>query len=143
MALKRTKKNRRNKRGRGDGFQTLYPNLPSRGSKEIEKHILEEAEALSSINDKDGYIFGGPNVIEDYEPIKKGKEKENIQLIIDNNYFPKPRKTVNFQLKEFPNIPTRRKRLNSKSLNPVRVSKGQLGAGTRKRRRLLRTKKRH
>lgn len=143
MVLKRTRKNRRNKRGRGDGFQTLYPSLPSRGSREIEKHVLDEAESLGSIYDTNGYIFGGPNVIEDYEPIKKGKEKENIKLIIDDDYFSKPSKGVSFNFKGLPNIPKRTKRLNSKSLNPVKVNPWQLGAGTRKRRRLLRTKKRH
>ena len=142
MVLKRTRKNKRNKRGRGDGFQTLYPNLPSRGSREIEKHVLDEAEPLGSINDTDGYIFGGPNVIEDYEPIKKGREKENIKLIIDDDYFPRPQ-GVSFNFKGLPNIPKRTKRLNSKSLNPVKVNPWQLGAGTRKRRKFRRTKKRY
>ena len=143
MVLKRTRKNRRNKKGRGDGFQTLYPSLPSRSSREIDKLILEEAEALTPMDNKNGYIFGGPNVIEDYEPIKKGREKENIKLIIDDDYFSRPNKGVSFNFKGLPNIPKRTKRLNSKSLNPVKVNPWQLGAGTRKRRKFRRSKKRH
>ena len=143
MVLKRTRKNRRNKKRRGDRLQTLYPSLPSRVSREIEKHVLDEAESLGPINDTNGYIFGGPNVIEEYEPIKKEKEKENIKLIIDEDYFSKPSKGVSFNFKGQPNIPKRTKRLNSKSLNSVKVNPWQLGAGTRKRRKFRRTKKRY
>lgn len=140
MVLKRTRKNRRNKKGRGDGFQTLYPSLPSGSSREIDELILEEEESLTPMDNKNGYIFGGPNVIEDYEPIKKGSEKENIKLII-HDYFAIP-KAVTFNLRDQP-IPSRTMRLNRKSSNAVKVKPGQLGAGTRKRRKFRRTKKRH
>lgn len=123
MIYKRNKTRKRNKKGRGN-FQTLYPKLPEPDfTKDLDPELLEKAEALSPMDSMNGWIFGGPNIIDEYYP-KKVDKNQNYELKIDQNYFKDPNETRKVKFELAGKVPRRTVRLNSKSGNKVLIRGG-------------------
>lgn len=135
MVSKRNKTKKRNKMGRGN-FNTIYPELPQSDSSYLNPLLLEEAQALSSIKSTYGWTFGGPHIIEDYNP-EKVKKNKNYELKIDEDYFKGPKRTRKVKFELSGKVPRRTRRLNSKSGNSVFIKGGAPKKGKTQRRKEL------